>query len=277
MKEIKSTPLQPRAAIIKDKTIESFDTFSLTLSPIDGKAFKCGPGQFNMVGLPGFGEAPFSFSRIDEKGKEFIHTIRNAGNVVAALANLKKGNQVYFRGPFGNRWPIEKSKGKNVIVVCGGIGMAPLRPVIHHLVKNRSKFGEIYLLYGTKEVAEILFKDELKGWSQSINVLLSSDKVTEKAPLPVTEGLVTTLLNQVDVQLDETITFTCGPQIMMKFVAAELILQGQNPNDIYISLERRMKCGIGHCGHCQIGAKFVCRDGAVFCLTEIRGLPDTYM
>ncbi len=277
MKEKSSNPLLPRPAIILDKTIESFDTFSLTFSPVDGKAFKCGPGQFNMVGLPGFGEAPFSFSRIDESGKQFVHTIRNAGNVVSAIANLKKGNEVFFRGPYGNRWPVEKAKRKNVIVACGGIGMAPLRPVIHHLVKNRSKFGEIYLLYGTKQVAEILYKEELKQWSKSINVLLSSDKVTEKGPLPVIEGLVTTLFNQVDVKLKNTITFTCGPQIMMKFVAAELILKGQNPDDIYISLERRMKCGLGHCGHCQIGAKFVCRDGAVFRLTEIRGLQDTYM
>ena len=277
MKEKIINPLLPRPAIIKDKTIESFDTFSLTLSPVDGKTFKCKPGQFNMVGLPGFGEAPFSFSRIDASGKEFVHTIRNAGNVVAAISSLKKGQQVSFRGPYGNCWPVEEAKHKNVIVVCGGIGMAPLRPVMHHLVKNRNKFGECYLLYGTKEVAEILYKDELKQWSKSINVLLSSDKVTEKGPLPVAEGLVTTLFNQMNVSLDNTITFTCGPQIMMKFVAAELILKGQNPDDIYISLERRMKCGLGHCGHCQIGAKFVCRDGAVFRLTEIRGLQDTYM
>ena len=166
MKEKNSNPLLHEQAIIKEKIIETADTFSLTLSPIDGKAFNCGPGQFNMVGLPGFGEAPFSFSRIDTTGKQFVHTIRNAGNVVAALAALKKGQKVYFRGPYGNCWPIEKAHGKNVIVVCGGIGMAPLRPVIHYLIKNKNKFGDIFLLYGTKQVAEILYKNELASWDK---------------------------------------------------------------------------------------------------------------
>ena len=277
MKEKNINPLLPRAAVIKDKVIESADTFSLTLSPLDGKIFNCSPGQFNMLGLPGFGEAPISFSQIDAKGKQFVHTIRKAGNVVAAIDDLKKGQKVYFRGPYGNCWPLDKAIGKNVIVVCGGIGMAPLRPVIHHLIKNKNKFKDVLLLYGTKQVAEILYKDELAAWAQHINVLLSSDKVTEKAPLPVNEGLVTTLFNQMNVTLDDTVTFTCGPQIMMKFVAAELILKGQSPDDIYISLERRMKCGISHCGHCQIGSKFVCSDGPVFSLTEVRPLPDTYL
>lgn len=230
-----------------------------------------------MLGLPGVGEAPFSFSLLDGKGREFIHTIRYAGNVVGALAKLRKGQRVHFRGPYGNGWPLEKLEGKNVIIVAGGIGMAPLRPVVYYLLKNKNKLGKVYLLYGARTPADILYKAELAGWANNINVLLSADKVTEKGSLDVREGLVTTLFDQLDVSLSDTITLTCGPQIMMKFVAAGLILEGQNPKDIYVSLERRMKCGIGHCGHCQIGAKYVCKDGPVFCLPDIQRFADTLL
>jgi NAD(P)H-flavin reductase len=271
-----TNPLLPRTAIIEERIAETKDTFSLRLSPEVGDCdFK--PGQFNMLGLPGLGEAPFSFSLIDEQNKAFIQTIRQAGNVVGALAKLKKGQKVHFRGPYGDGWPLEKLEGKNVIIVAGGIGMAPLRPVIHYLLENRSKFGKVYLLYGARTPADILFKDDLKNWSSRINVLLSADKLNHHPGLRVHEGLVTKLFKQLDITLSDTITFTCGPQIMMKFVAAELILDGQNPGDIYISLERRMKCGIAHCGHCQIGAKYVCRDGPVFCLPDIRKYADTLL
>jgi sulfhydrogenase subunit gamma (sulfur reductase) len=268
--------LLPKTAIIEQRITETEDTFSLRLS-LQGDGFDFKPGQFNMLGLPGVGEAPFSFSLIDEERKKLIQTIRQAGNVVGTLAKLKKGQKVHFRGPYGNGWPLEKLEGKNVIIVAGGIGMAPLRPVVHYLLKNTGKIGKIYLLYGARTPADILFKNELARWSKKINVLLSADQVNQQIPLKVHEGLVTGLFKQIDVQLSDTITFTCGPQIMMRFIAAGLILDGQNPGDIYVSLERRMKCGIGHCGHCQIGAKYVCRDGPVFCLPDIRRFADTLL
>jgi len=193
------------------------------------------------------------------------------------LERLKKGQRVNFRGPYGNGWPLEKLKGKNIIIVAGGIGMAPLRPVIHYLIKNVHEFGEVYLLYGARTPADTLFKDDLKKWSTKINVLLSVDQINQETSLKVHEGLVTSLFDQMDIPLSDTITFTCGPQIMMKFVAAGLIMEGQNPCDIYVSLERRMKCGIGHCGHCQIGAKYVCKDGPVFCLPDIQRFADTLL
>jgi NAD(P)H-flavin reductase len=276
MKAAGINPLLPRTAIIEQRIAETEDTFSLRLSPeVGGFNFK--PGQFNMLGLPCIGEAPFSFSLIDEQNKMFVQTIRRAGNVVGVLAKLKKGQKVHFRGPYGNGWPLKRLEGKNVIIVAGGIGMAPLRPVIHYLLENRSRFGKVYLLYGARTPADILFKNDLIRWSSKINVLLSADQLNHHPGLKVHEGLVTNLFKQLDITLSDTITFTCGPQIMMKFVTAGLILDGQNPGDIYISLERRMKCGIAHCGHCQIGAKYVCRDGPVFCLPNIRKYADTLL
>ena len=276
MKTENINPLLPRTAVIEQRITETYDTFSLQLSPqVDDFNFK--PGQFNMLGLPGIGEAPFSFSLINEQKKTLIQTIRRAGNVVGALAKLRKGRKVHFRGPCGNGWPLEKLNGKNVIVVAGGIGMAPLRPVIHYLLKNTGKVGEVYLLYGARTPADMLFKNELAEWSTKINVLLSADEVNKKFNMKIHEGLVTTLFRQLDIPLSDTITFTCGPQIMMRFVAAGLIMDGQDENDIYVSLERRMKCGIGHCGHCQIGAKYVCKDGPVFSLPDIQRFADTLL
>lgn len=277
MKAEKVNPLLPKTAVVKEVITEAEDTFSLRLSLSNGNGIYCRPGQFNMLGVPGAGEAPFSFSLLDEEGKEFVHTIRYAGNVVGRLAKLRKGQKVHLRGPYGNGWPLEKLRGKNVVIVAGGIGMAPLRPVVHYLLKNKDKFGKVYLLYGARTPADILYKAELANWASNINILLSADKVKGKSLPDIREGLVTTLFDRLDISLSDTITFTCGPQIMMKFVAAGLILEGQNPGDIYVSLERRMRCGIAHCGHCQIGAKYVCKDGPVFSLPDIQRFQDTLL
>jgi NAD(P)H-flavin reductase len=269
--------LLPREAVVEERRDETKDTFSLRLAINDGGVFNFQAGQFNMIGFAGFGEAPFSFSMIDEENKILVQTIRNAGNVVDVLSKLQKGQKVYFRGPYGTGWPLEKLEGKNVIVVAGGIGLAPLRPVVHHLIKNRDRFGQVYLLYGARTHDDMLFKDQFGQWSNKINVLLSADQVDGAGELKVHEGLVTGLFGQMDIDLSKAVTFTCGPQIMMKFVAAGLIMDGQDPWDIYISMERRMKCGIAHCGHCQIGTKYVCKDGPVFCLPEIQKNPDTLL
>ncbi|MCE5185623.1 MAG: FAD/NAD(P)-binding protein [Planctomycetaceae bacterium] len=269
-------PLEPQTAIIEQHVEETDDIFSLYVRP-QINDFNFRPGQFAMIGLPGYGEAPFSFSVIDPRSRMLVQTIRKAGTVVDALSALHSGGQVSFRGPFGNGWPLEKLDGKNVIVIAGGIGMAPLRPVIHHLIENRSRFGEIYLFYGVKTIEDLLFSDDLEKWSASIHVLLSADEVRQNCRLPVRQGLVTVLFDQLLEPLSDAVTFTCGPQIMMKFAAAHLILQGQAATDIYVSLERRMKCGIAQCGHCQIGAKYVCMDGPVFCLPDIQRFADTFL
>jgi len=275
MKENDKNPLAPAQAIIEEKIIEGKNVFSIRLSLPNGGLFSPKPGQFNMLGIPGIGEAPFSFSLLDLDGKSFTHTIRMAGNVVDVISKLDIGDNLTVRGPYGSFWPLNIAEGKNLIIVAGGIGMPPLRPVIYHVLRSRNKFKKIYLLYGAKTVEELLYKDELKNWSEQIPVLLSTDKLTQSSTLPIRHGLVTTLFDQLDVPMADTVTFTCGPQIMMKFVAAELIFKGHKPHNIFVSMERRMKCGIGHCGHCQIGAKYVCKDGPIFSLPDIKRFPES--
>ncbi len=275
MKENNENPLLPQQAIVEEKIIEAKDVFSLRLSLQDSGLLSPKPGQFNMLGVPGIGEAAFSFSLLDSDGKSFTHTIRMAGNVVNALSKLDIGDNLTIRGPYGSFWPFNIAENKNLIIVVGGIGMPPLRPVVYHVLRNRDKFKKIYLLYGAKTVEELLYKDELENWAKKIPVLLSADKLTQSSTLPVKHGVVTTLFDQLDVPMADTVTFTCGPPIMMKFVAAELIFKGHKPDNIFISMERRMKCGIGHCGHCQIGAKFVCKDGPIFSLPDINRFPES--
>ncbi len=270
-------PLISELARVEEKIGETADTISLRLSQLSLEPIAYGPGQFNMLGLPGFGEAPFSFSSLDAGDGTFVHTIRSAGNVVSALDRLRPGDRVAFRGPFGTGWPLIRTRGKNLLIVAGGIGMAPLRPVVQHVLSNREDFRSVYLLYGAKTSDDLLYERQFAEWNETINVLLAADQVRGELSLPVREGLVTKLLPSVGVPLSNTITFTCGPQVMMKFVAGALILSGQRPEDIYVSLERRMKCGVGHCGHCQIGARYVCQDGPVFALADITRFQDTLL
>jgi NAD(P)H-flavin reductase len=287
-----NNPLMPEMARVEERITETADTISLRLSHARFRPFACRPGQFNMLGLPGFKEAPFSFSSLDGDEGTFVHTIRAAGNVVSALYRLNPGDPVAFRGPFGTGWPLDKAQGKNLILVAGGIGMAPLRPVVEYALRNRDRFREVVLLYGAKTSDDLLYKQRFAAWSQGITVLLAADEVRNRRvglapPEPVLskesvgqavqEGVVTKLFARVHVPLSETITFLCGPQIMMKFAAGALILDGQSPADIYVSLERRMECGVAQCGHCQLGAKFVCKDGPVFALADITRFQDTLL
>jgi NAD(P)H-flavin reductase len=274
---VENNPLLPQLARVEERIAETGDTVSLRFSRQNSHPLAYRPGQFNMIGLPGFGEAPFSFSSLDGDDGTFVHTIRVAGNVVRALHRLGPGDQVAYRGPFGAGWPLDKARGRNLILVAGGIGMAPLRPVVEYVLRNRDSFQEVFLLYGAKTTEDILFKDELARWNEGIKVLLAADQVRGELPLEVQEGVVTKLFDHVHVPAAETITFTCGPQVMMKFAAGYLILDGHRADDIYVSLERRMECGITHCGHCQLGAKYVCKDGPVFALADITRFQDTLL
>ncbi len=274
---LEDNQLIPQLARVQKKITESADTISLRLVRTDSRPLGYQPGQFNMVGLPGFKEAPFSFSSLEDHTGSFVHTIRSAGNVVSALFRLRPGDTVAFRGPFGAGWPLERAAGKNLILVAGGIGMAPLRPVVEYVRKSRDHFRDVFLLYGAKTVDDLLYRRQLAQWNEEIAVLLAADQVRGELPLPVQEGVVTKLLPRVHAALPETVTFLCGPQVMMKFAAGALILDGQSPRDIYVSLERRMECGLAQCGHCQIGAKFVCQDGPVFALADITRFQDTLL
>ena len=235
------------------------------------------PGQFNMVNIPGVGEAPISISSEPFSDGYFEHTVRDVGRVTGAMARLTKGDSVYIRGPYGRGWPVEEAAGKDLLIVAGGIGLAPLRPFIKYALNNRSFYGKIVLLYGARTPLDMLYTDEIKKWreEENIAIMLTVDDLPEGVEWPYDMGVVTMLFDEIDLPPHRTVVLTCGPEIMMRFVVRGLLIRRYIGSKIYISLERRMKCGISMCGHCQIGSKFVCKDGPVFSYPEIEELPDT--
>lgn len=214
----------------------------------------------------GVGEVPISISGAVDENELLVHTIRDVGAVTHFLANLQVGDRVGVRGPFGSSWPIKKAEGHDLVVVAGGLGLVPLRPVLYYLDKNRQKFKRVYLLYGTRQPEDVLFQSELKQWAKQMDLEVTVDHAGTGWRSHV--GVVTQLIS--DLRLDsKTFAFVCGPDVMMKFTAQDLLKKGLDSNNIYLSLERNMKCGVGHCGHCQYGPEFICKEGPVFILKRI--------
>lgn len=266
-------------AVIREIKRETYDTKTFTLEFKDEerqRSFSFSPGQFNIVGKFGIGEAPFSITSDPSKKEAFAHTIRNVGNVTGAFDKLGEGDCVYVRGPYGKGWPLEKAKKKNILIVAGGIGLPPLRPFITYARNHRDQFGNIEILYGARTPSDLIYTDEFDEFRKisDTRFLLTVDAVPKGEKWDYKVGVVTTLFEDMKLTPKKTIVFTCGPEIMMHFVIKGLLDMGFKDNQIYLSMERRMKCGIGKCGHCQIGPKFVCRDGPVFPYPEIKGLPD---
>jgi NAD(P)H-flavin reductase len=265
-------PFEPIRAVVSDIKLETVDVKTYRVIP-DRSLYSPKPGQFNMVGLAGVGEAPISFSSISS-GSEFEHTIRSVGRVTKFLEKLKKGDEIFVRGPYGSCWPLDKSVGQDVVLVAGGVGLAPIRPVIHEILSKRDFFGRVALIHGARRPADILFSHELRTWKKYIDVLLTVDEVPADVVWDYNIGLVTELLDNMSLSPERTFAFVCGPEIMMRFIARGLFLKGLFASKVYISLERRMKCGIGQCGHCQHGTKFVCKDGPIFLYKDVNIFPD---
>jgi len=262
--------LPVRYEVVK-RVAENTDTVSLTLTPKGKEELATAqPGQFNMLYIPGFGEIPISYSRIDPDNKSFIHTIRAAGAVSTAACSKKKHASLGLRGPFGKGWPVDLCRAKHVILMAGGLGMAPLRPVVETLLSGFPRPESIHVLYGSRAPENILFAQDLNDWnnSDSIKVYLTVDYASQNWFGHV--GVVTNLLELINIKLDNSIAMVCGPEIMMHFSVKALLTMGINENDIYLSMERNMKCAIKQCGHCQWGEYFVCKDGPVFCYSQIQ-------
>lgn len=254
---------------IKEET-PNIRTFRLRLIDEDlREKFDFKPGQFIELSVFGYGEAPFSISSPPHIKGRFEVTIRKTGVVTSALFSLEEGSVVGIRGPFGRGWPLEEIKGKNLIIIGGGIGIAPLKPVIECIIKDRNKYGNVILLYGARTPKDIVYKEELSLWSNYIDVHLTVDKPGPEWRGKV--GVVTTLFDYIKVDPENTYAFQCGPPIMMHFVTKKLLELGIASDKIFLSLERLMKCGMGFCGHCSIGGKYVCRDGPVFSFQEVKG------
>ena len=233
------------------------------------------PGQFNMVYAFGQGEIPISVSQLPREGKPLVHTIRAVGAVSAALCAQPLGSMIGLRGPFGRPWPLESVKGKDIVIMTGGIGLAPLRPLIEYLhdltVSRRDQVGTVSVLCGARSPELMLFPADIRKWSgkkSPLYVDLTVDHVSAR-PWNHHVGVVTTLLSRARFRPEQTVAFLCGPEVMMRFGVAELLHKGVPPGGIYVSMERNMKCAVGHCGHCQLGPHFICKDGPVFSLPQV--------
>jgi NAD(P)H-flavin reductase len=238
----------------------------------DGKALGQRPGQFVEVSIMGIGEAPISVSSSPTRGDTFQLAVRNVGDVTGALHALDKGATVGIRGPFGNGFPLEALHGKDLLLVAGGIGLFPLRSLVQYALDHRDYFGRVILLFGARSPAERLFLDELATWSQSpaIEFQETVDRGDESWKGNV--GVITTLIPRVDIDPRKTMAVTVGPPVMYRFVLVELRKKELADENIIVSLERRMKCGVGKCGHCQINGVYVCQEGPVFTLAQLRNL-----
>ena len=265
-------PLLPQPWVVSGATRETGDVVTLTIQPGEGvgpMAFK--PGQFNMLYAFGTGEAPISISGDPRQDAQLVHTLRAVGFVTRALCALRPGDVVGVRGPYGSHWPIEQQTGRDIVLVAGGIGLAPLRPTIYHILSHRDRYGEVVLLYGARKPDELLFSDEFDAWRKAgVQVEITVDNAD--ACWEGRVGVVTTLIRHARFEQAKASAFICGPEVMMRFTAQELENKGVAPDKVYISMERNMKCAIGWCGHCQLGPEFICTDGAVFALPRMKRL-----
>ena len=254
----------PRPFRVIARKEETADTVTLDLEAEDGEGLRFIPGQFTMLYVFGIGEVPISISGDPGSPDTLVHTVRAVGAVTQAIATLDKGDPVGIRGPYGSGWPMDATEGKDVVVAAGGIGLAPVRPVLLALLADRGRYGAVSLIYGSRTPSDLLFLEELHAWRSRFDVEIEVTVDRADPGWHGDVGVVTSLSPRVAFEPKNTVSVVCGPEIMMKVVAAELASRGVGSESIYVSLERNMKCAIGFCGHCQFGPEFICRDGPVF-------------
>jgi len=258
-------PMAPVPYRIFRRKQETNDVFTFELVPSKGtETIGFAPGQFNMLYAFGLGEVPISVSGDPEDQGKLVHTIRVVGAVTKGLAALKRDESIGVRGPFGSDWPLKQAVGHDVIVVAGGLGLAPLRPALYALLSHPERYGKLTLLYGARTEEDLLFTKEWGKWKNSGKIAVEVSLGQASRKWRGTVGHVTALLPRISIQPEKTIAFVCGPETMMRFVAIELEKRGVNRDRIFISMERNMKCAVGFCGHCQFGPHFVCADGPIF-------------
>ncbi|WP_337867737.1 FAD/NAD(P)-binding protein [Meiothermus sp.] len=268
-------PMQPRPFRVARALRETADVVTLELEAQSGPPLTFRPGQFTMLYVFGVGEVPISISGDPYKPERLVHTIRRVGLVTEALCKLRKGDVVGVRGPFGSHWPMEQARGNDVVVVAGGIGLPPLRPAIYHLLRHRRDYGRIYLLYGARTPADLLFPEELQRWQHTLSHASGAWPVRVTVDRAVgawdgSVGLVTELIPHLHLDPPHTTALMVGPEVMMRFTIAELKRRGVPEENLYLSMERNMKCAVGFCGHCQLGPHFICKDGPVFAFPQVR-------
>jgi len=265
----------PRAAeIVRAKQITATEKH-FTLKMKDGRPMTFEPGQMLEVSVFGFGEIPIGYASPPTRTQTFDIVVRKVGRVSGAITALEEGQTLYVRGPLGHGFPLDKLRGHDILIVAGGIGLCPTRSLILYILDRRSEFKKFTLFFGVKTPQEQLFLDDLALWRKSTDVAYYETVDRADANWKGNVGVITTLFKKVSVDPGTRVVI-CGPPIMYKFVIAELDGIGVPRTNIYVDLERRMKCGVGKCGHCQINDKYVCLDGPVFCFKDIENLEEAF-
>jgi len=257
-------PMVPRIVRVRKRTRELPGHVTLELEPADGAPLpRYLPGQFTMMYAFGVGEIPVSISGDANDASRLVQAIRSVGAVSEAVTSLQAGDLLGLRGPFGTAWPTEELAGQDVVVVAGGLGLAPLRPSIYHLLANRGQFGKVVLLYGTRSPEEILYRRQLETWRRRLDVQIEVTVDHAGSDWRGNVGVVTRLIPKLAIDEHHATALVCGPEVMMRYAARALGEAGVPSERIYLSMERNMKCAIGLCGHCQFGPTFICKDGPV--------------
>lgn len=264
------SPMVPVPATVKSVHRDYAGVYTLEIEPPEGDAFRFKPGQFNMLYAYGIGEAAISICGDPEKPETLVHTIRAVGAVTHGLTRIKPGDQVGLRGPFGSAWPVDTARGQDVLVIAGGLGLAPVRPAVYWLSKHHNAYNRVTLLYGTRDPATILYEREMGrlSYTGNMDVFVTVDRADPDWTGNV--GLVTTLVDRARFDPGNTTALICGPEVMMRFAAQAVEDAGVPQHRIFLSLERNMKCAIKQCGRCQFGPVFICQDGPVFPLDVIK-------
>ena len=270
------SPYKPIPAVLEKVIEESSTIKTFVLRPKQKLTFST--GQFIELTVPGLGEAPFTPSSSPFVTETFDVTIMKAGRLTDKLHSIEPGVTLGVRGPYGNGYPVKDFHGKEILILGGGVGMAPLRSFLLTLIKQIEKFKKVTLCYGSRTPEDVIYKDQFAKWDKvkGLKILRSVDKC-QTGEWKETVGLVTCLLDAVKIDLSNTVAIVCGPPIMMKFGTMKLLQLGFQPKDIYLSMEANMSCGFGKCGHCQLGSYFICKDGPVFTYDQIKDIPDPFV
>lgn len=266
-------PWTVSAARLRDVKLETpgVQTYWIELTNReDRQNYHARPGQFNMLFMPGIGEAAISLSHLPSPGDCLVHTVRSVGNVTRALAATDPGGTLGVRGPFGSHWPIEQAHNKDIILVAGGIGLAPMRPLIDQIVLSRQMFGRVSLLIGARTPADLLYTDDYDQW-RAFEIEVQSTVDRAAADWSGNVGVVTLLINRLGIQSPKrTVVFSCGPEVMMTYAIRTVRERGVPRENLWVSLERNMNCAIGLCGHCQLGSHFICKEGPVLRYDQVK-------
>lgn len=264
-------PMLPAVWTVRETRRETSDTFTLELEPPAGAPpFRFLPGQFNMLYVFGVGEVPISISGDPARSDVLEHTTRAVGGVTRAMEKLRAGDAIGVRGPYGKPWPTTRVEGGDVVLVAGGIGLAPLRPALRAIAAARDRYRHVVLLCGARSPEDALFGYDIAKWSErdSVEVHVTVDRASRGWKGDV--GFVTNLVRRAPFDRDNAAAFLCGPEVMMRYAVDELTKRGLPEEKAYLSMERNMKCAIGHCGHCQYGPEFICKDGPVFSYDRLK-------